>query len=295
MTSRPRVALATSAEFLQHDEDAPPLLAALAARDVSAEAAAWEDPAVDWAGYDLVVIRSTWDYAERHADFVSWAQRVPHLLNGVDIVKWNTDKRYLTDLAAAGVPVVDTTFIGPGEPAILPSEGEYVVKPAVGAGARDTVRYTSSDAEVARLHVARLHRAGRTVMVQPYIEQVDLHGESALLYVGGQYSHSVLKGALLTAGTDVGGEYREPTIAARVPDPAQFAVAEQALRAVPGGPAQLLYARVDLLPGPAGSPLLLELELTEPHLYLGYAPGAVEQFAAAIAAAADRVVPTVTS
>lgn len=265
------------------------LRAALAAGNVLAEPVRWDDPAVDWDGYDLVVIRSTWDYPPRRADFVAWTQRVPRLLNAAGIVAWNTDKGYLAELASAGIPVVPTVFLTPGGSVDLPTAGKYVVKPAVGAGGKDTARYAAGgDVAAAELHVAGLHRTGRTAMIQPYLSGVDTHGETGLVFLGGTYSHSIRKEPLLAAGAaEVEGLYREETVSARAPDPAELALAEQALQVVPGGPAQLLYARVDLLPGPAGTPVLIELELTEPSLFLCCAPGAAERFAAAIAAAAD--------
>lgn len=289
MTSRPKVALVTCAEMSQYDEDAPDLLAALAAESVAAESMDWDDPTVDWAGYDLVVIRSTWDYATRRDEFVAWARRVPHLLNPADIIEWNTHKGYLAELDNAGVPVVPTTFATPDDPVDLPTAGEYVIKPAVGAGARDTARYTGAQATEATSHLARLHHAGHTAMIQPYLTGVDVHGETSLLYLGGVYSHSIRKDAVLADGAGaVEGIYHTPAISLRSPEPAEWAVAEQGLEAVPGGPSRLLYARIDLVPGPAGAPVLLELELTEPSLFLTHSPGAAQRFAAAIAAAADR-------
>jgi len=284
-----RVALVTCAEVSDLDPDDAPLVPALADRRISAEPAAWDDPSVDWSVFDLAVLRSTWDYAGRLAEFLAWSQGVPRLANAADVVRWNTDKRYLRELAAAGVPIVPTAFAEPGEQLDLPPSGEFVVKPVVSAGGRDTARYATGEVALAAEHVAELHEAGRAVMVQPYLSGVDVAGESALLYLGGTYSHSVRKGALLT-GSDraVAGLYREESISARMARPDELAVAEQALAAVPGGADSLLYARVDLLPGPDGAPLLLELELTEPSLFLSHASGAAGRLADAVAAAVMR-------
>lgn len=289
MASRLRVSLATCAQVRQLDPDDAPLVGALAERGVEAVPAVWDDAGVDWSDFDLVVIRSTWDYAPRLREFLGWAKTVPRLANTYDVVRWNTDKRYLHDLERAGVPVVPTVFAAPGQAVVLPTTGEYVVKPVVSAGGHDTARYTTDEAPLAADHAAALHAMGRTVMVQPYLTGVDVDGESALLFVGGCYSHSICKGPLLT-GSDrhVDGLYREETISARTADPAELTIAEQALAAVPGGSQPLLFARVDLLPGPLGSPLLLELELTEPSLFLAHAPEAAERLADAIVAAAAR-------
>jgi hypothetical protein len=279
-----RVALVTCAELPDLEDDDRLVIPELAARGAHAEPVVWDDPAVDWAGYDLAVLRSPWDYTARRDDFVAWAARVPRLANPADIVAWNTEKTYLSALADAGVPVVPTEWVRPGDP-WQPPPGEYVVKPAVSAGSRDTGRYAASDAAVARAHVARLQAAGRLVMVQPYLAAVDEVGETGLLYVGGELSHAIRKGRMLSgpdSGTRPPGLYLPERITTRPPSDAEVEVAGKVLAAVPGGPGRLLYARVDLIPGPDGAPLLVELELTEPSLYLGWAPGAADRFAAAI-------------
>ncbi len=257
---------------------------ALAARGVTVEAAVWDDPAVDWAGYDLAVIRSPWDYPARRAEFTAWAARVPRLVNPADVLAWNTDKVYLRDLT--GIPAVPTGWVAPGERWTAPDTGEYVVKPTVSCGSIDTGRYDLGDPahrDLAARHVARLGAQGRTAMVQPYLDAVDTAGETALIHLGGAYSHAIRKGPMLD-GPDTGAEvlYLPENIIPREPSAAERALAERVLAAVPGGPDRLLYARVDLVPGPDGEPVLLELELTEPSLFLGHAPGAADRLADAV-------------
>ncbi|MEV0217009.1 hypothetical protein [Micromonospora sp. NPDC050695] len=288
---KPRVALVTCTDLTDLDPDDRLVLAPLAARDVTVEATVWDDPDVDWSSYDLVVLRSPWDYALRRDEFVTWAASVPALVNPADVVRWNTDKRYLAELSAAGVPTVPTSWVEPGESWQPPADtGEYVIKPAVSAGSQDTGRYDLADPEhrdLAVAHVRRLSTAGRTTMVQPYLSAVDTEGETALLYLAGpaglRYSHAIRKGPMLT-GPDHGpdGLYKAEEITARTARPDQLAVAERTLATVPGGTRQLLYARVDLIPGPDGDPILVELELTEPSLFLGYADGAPDRLATAI-------------
>lgn len=282
-----RVALVTCAELADLDADDRLVISPLAARGVRAEPAVW-DADLDWSRYDLTVLRSPWDYVARRDEFVAWAWHVPALANPAEVVEWNTDKRYLAELANAGVPVVPTTWLAPGEAWTPGGSGECVIKPTVGAGSVDSGRYDLADADHRRLaaeHVARLHAAGRAVMAQPYLSAVDTHGETALLYVGGRFSHAVRKGPLLD-GPDAGveGLYKAEDIAPRGPSTAELAAADGALAAVPGGAARLLYARVDLIPGPSGEPLLVELELTEPSLFLAHGPGAADRFADAIVA-----------
>ncbi|MEU1590993.1 hypothetical protein [Micromonospora sp. NPDC005710] len=288
---RPRVALVTCADQFDLDPDDQLVLAPLATRGVAVQTVVWDDPDVHWSSYDLVVLRSPWDYALRRDEFVSWAATVPTLLNPADVVRWNTDKRYLAELSAAGVPTVPTSWIEPAESWQPPTDtGEYVIKPAVSAGSQDTGRYDLADPEhrhLAAAHVRRLSDAGRVTMVQPYLSAVDTEGETALLFLAGPdglvFSHAIRKGPMLS-GPDLGsdGLYKPEEITASTARPAQLAVAERTLAAVPGGTRQLLYARVDLIPGADGEPVLVELELTEPSLFIGYADGAPDRLADAI-------------
>jgi glutathione synthase/RimK-type ligase-like ATP-grasp enzyme len=283
-----RVALVTCAELPDLDPDDHHLARALEARGISVEAAVWDAP-VDWSAYDLAILRSPWDYPERRDEFVAWARGVPRLANRAEVVEWNTDKRYLATLAEAGVRVVPTTWVtAPGQwhPA---DTGEIVVKPVIGAGSRDTGRYDLARADQharAVAHVERLVAAGRAVMVQPYLAAVDTHGETALLYFDGTYSHAIRKGAMLT-GPDEGveGLYKPEEITPREATPAERAVADAVLAALPF--AVPLYARVDLLPGLDGEPTLIELELTEPSLFLAYAEGAADRLA-------DQIIATLS-
>ncbi|MGW0436027.1 ATP-grasp domain-containing protein [Micromonospora sp. NPDC003197] len=290
IAGEPRVALVTCAELPELEDDDRLVLGPLTALGIRAEAVIWDTPGVDWSAYQAAVLRSPWDYAPRRDEFVTWAATVPALANPADIVAWNTDKRYLEALTASGVPTVPTTWVRPGEDWSAPRDGEYVIKPAVGAGSVDTGRYDCADEEHRQLavaHVARLTAVGRVAMVQPYLADVDTAGETALMFFatpdGLRFSHAIRKGPMLT-GPDYGveGLYRTEKITARTPSDAERAVAERVLAAVPGGPERLLYARVDLIPGPDGFPVLVELELTEPSLFLGYAEGAAERLAQAI-------------
>jgi hypothetical protein len=286
-----RVALVTSHLFPDLWDDDHPVRDALRDRGVLVDAVRWDDPTADWDAYDLAVLRSPWDYPARRDEFVAWAYRVPRLANPADIVDWNTDKRYLSGLIEAGLPITPTEFVAPGAAWTLPDTGEWVIKPTISAGSKDTGRYACPEqAELAAAHLASLQAAGRTVMVQPYLAAVDAAGETAVLFTpdaGGTLavSHAIRKAAMLT------GPYAgDPDLAAlesiepREPTAAEVAVAERTLAAVPGGPERLLYARVDMIPGPDGSPLLVELELTEPSLFFLEAPGSAERFAAAIVA-----------
>lgn len=284
---RPRVAIVTCAEIPLLEADDQLVLPALAALGVDASPVVWDDPAADWSAYDLVVLRSPWDYAQRHDEFLAWASAVPRLVNPVATVAWNTDKRYLAELAAAGLPVTPTTFLAPGDAWTPPAgDGEYVIKPAVSAGSRDTGRYGPADAEQAVAHVRRLQAAGRITMVQPYLPAVDSYGETALLYFADPatgrlaYSHAIRKGPMLT-GPDEGLEtlYKPEEITPRMPTAAERAVGEAVVATLPDG---LVYARVDLIPDERGNPLLVELELTEPSVFMLHDEHAATRLATAI-------------
>jgi glutathione synthase/RimK-type ligase-like ATP-grasp enzyme len=288
MQPRTRVALATAAQAIGLDRDAPLLLAALRSHAVEVELAVWDDPAFDWASWDLTVVRSTWDYPRRPQEFIAWARwvdRVGAVLNAPAVMAWNSDKRYLTELADGGVPIVPSALFAPHEPVQLPTKGSFVVKPAVSAGAQDTARYAASDHAAAQAQARRLQAQGRTVLLQPYLADVDERGETALIYLADRFSHAICKGPILHGAHEtVGGLFAREDIEARTPSDAEREVAEQVFDALPFPRRELLYARVDLLPGPDATPLVLEVELVEPSLFLAYCDGAAERFAAAITA-----------
>jgi O-ureido-D-serine cyclo-ligase len=290
----PAVALVTARAARGLDEDMPPLTAALAAAGAQSQIVDWDDPQIDWARFDLVVPRSAWDYAERLPEFLAWAERVARLttlVNPLPVLRWNTDKHYLGELARAGAPVVGTWYAEPGQDAARTLDEflaanacrELVVKPAVGAGARDARRHARADRDEILAHIAALLAARRSVMLQPYLESVDTSGETALMYIDGRFSHAIRKGALLPAGApSTAGLFAPEEIVARAPGADELAAAERILAAAPF--ARLLYARVDLLRDAAGAPRLLELELTEPSFFLAHAAGSAGRFAAALLA-----------
>lgn len=256
---------------------------------MDAAAADWDDPEVDWAAYRLALLRSTWDYAERLTEFLDWADRAARLTSLVNppaVIRWNTDKHYLAGLARAGVPIVPTRFVEPGERAaheldrFLREEGaaEWVVKPAVGAGSRDAARYARGEERAACAHLERLLDAGRSVILQPYLQDVEHHGETALIYFSGSFSHAIRKGPLLRQGSGpTDALFAEEHITPRVPAGEELRVAGRVLSALPF--AMPLYARVDLIRSADGEPRLLELELTEPSLFFAHARGAAERLA----------------
>ena len=286
-----RIALVTAAAARTLDEDLAPLETALRAAGVAPSIVEWDDAAIDWSAFDLAVLRSTWDYSMRQPEFLRWIDRISPLttlVNPREVVRWNTDKHYLAQLAKAGVPVVPSTFLEPGEDAsraldaFLATAGEeFVVKPSIGAGSRDAQRYARGERDAALAHARRLLEADRSVLLQPYLGRVDAHGETALIFFAGTFSHAIRKGPLLKRGEGpTRALFATEHITARRPSADEIAVAERTLRAMPFG--ELLYARVDLIHDDDGTPRVLELELTEPSLFFAHASGSANRFAQAI-------------
>ena len=278
------------------DGDDDGLVGALRQRGLHARWLSWDDPGTLDA--DLVILRATWDYIDRLDEFLTWTRRVRNLVNGAAVVVWNTDKRYLSDLAHAGVPTVPSRFFAPGEPISVP-RGEVVVKPAIGAGSVGALRF--SDTAEARSHAAALQAEGRTVLVQPYDARVE-GGETALVFLGGRQSHAFTKGPILPPPGqapvfDESGTYAEESLKPADPDFEVWDVGHAALAAAAGhlgiDVGELLYARVDVIGDRRGAQVL-ELELVEPSLgwrQLDEATRARQQreFALGVESAADRL------
>jgi glutathione synthase/RimK-type ligase-like ATP-grasp enzyme len=280
-----RLAWATTAPARGADEDEPAALAALAAAGVRVDVVDWDDPAARWDAYDRVVLRSTWDYTQRIPEFLDWLtaiEPVTAVLNPVPVVRWNLDKHYLGELAAAGVPVIPTAFVEPGDRAELPDR-EFVVKPAIGAGSRDVGVYRPDERDQAAAHIARLHERGASVLVQPRIPTVAEHGEWDLVFFAGRYSHAANKRLELAHAGAVDELYVAEQLTAHDADPAQIAAAQAAVDAVADRFGVPAYARVDLVRAEDGAHLVLEVELVEPSLFLPQAgPDAPARLAAAL-------------
>lgn len=286
-TVKPAVLLASCADLPTSNGDDTRLPEALAELGVRGSWAVWDDPDVDFDRADLVVLRCTWDYARRRAEFLRWCESVPALANPAGVVRWNTDKSYLVELARLGIATVPTRLVEPGEHAEWP-EGEFVLKPAVGAGSRDAARFGPTGLDAAESHLRQLHAQDRVAVLQPYQEAVDREGETALVFLGGVYSHGFVKGPMLRPSSSAAEGLRPDD-----PAPAWRRAAEDVLDAacttLDLTRSELLYARVDLVRGEGGEPLLLELELSEPSLgFRQTDAGAQLRFASAVRSALAR-------
>ena len=342
------IAIVTCKVLPEPDPDEAVLLDALLSAGLDPVLAAWDDEAVDWAAFELAVIRSPWNYIEHLADFLAWADTVSEavpLVNAAEVLRWNTHKGYLRDLTDRGLPVVPTAWVGADESValaeIMAARGwsDVVAKPAVGAGSFLTDRVTDPDSAAAREFWADLS-SGREVMVQPYLRSVEEYGERSLVWIDGEFTHAVRKsprlgdadeevsdalaiaedelalatevisavrsGAFAQAGAEAapaaaaGSPWRD-TIRSGASNPDLMATtAERSpwrdiIRSgastpdliatnAEGSPwRDILYARVDLIRDDEGAPLLAELELVEPSLFLAQSPAALDRLVRAIA------------
>lgn len=285
------VALVTARPARGLDEDERPLSEAFAKLGWRVGTPEWDDPSVDWSEFDVALLRSAWDYAERITEFLAWvesASRLTRVFNPLPIVRWSTDKHYLAHVRKAGCATVPSIFIEPGQDPARAFDGflashaqaELVIKPAVGAGSRDAQRHRRTEVSAAVEHARRLLAANRSVLMQPYLERVDSDGETALIFFEGRFSHAIRKGALLPpGGAATTALFAAETIDPRTPGDDEAQLAARIVAAIPFETP--LYARVDLIRDDAGAPCLLELELAEPSLFFAHAAGSADRFAQA--------------
>lgn len=256
----------------------------LAGRGIEVEFVAWDDPEADWESFDLAVIRSTWDYTGRLEEFLAWADRVgsERLRNVPDLIRWNTDKRYLAELDGAGLPVPPTALVAPGG-LVPPFGGKIVIKPVSGAGARDTGVFDEENREEGLALIEKLGDQDEIAMIQPYIDWVDEHGETAVLFFGGRFAYALRKKAFLPE-SGVAPVKPGTTVAAGMFDEDLMSLVEATDAEIELGAKTVawlarrfgsmpLYARIDMVNSPVDEPVLMEVEATEPSLYLEKAAG----------------------
>lgn len=303
-----RVAFVTTTDHsaIHDDVDLPLQVASFAAAGIDLVQAAWEDQAIDWEAFDLVIVRSPWNYVEHLDEFREWlsARRSMRTIeNPVALIEWNLDKRYLAELSKRGVPIVPTSFVESLDAFrtardVLDGE-EIVVKPSVSAGSRLTGRFRRNDAFAEAL-AGEIVASGLTVMVQPFASRIDTEGEIGTVFFDGLLSHSFRKAALLAEdGALVGGSYREEISSVRAPEDvvevvrsaaaASLEIARESKWIEPDG--QLLYGRYDVIRLDDGSPALLEAELFEPCFFLPTDPESAGRFVQAVR---RRIDPSVT-
>lgn len=273
--------IATCRPLPEPDVDEDLLLEALRDTGLDVRLIAWHEPA-EWRRPAPTVIRSTWDYIHDTQAFSDWVSRIAAaapLWNPLGVILGNLHKRYLVELAARGVPSTPTLLLERGstidvrERCAARGWRNIVIKPAIGAGSFETHRIdaASSDAD----SICRRLLAARDVLVQPYLESVEHHGERALVWIDGEFTHAVRKSPRFAGGIE--------SVSDALPISAEErAVGEAALAAVGALDEDLLYARVDVAPDATGRPVVMELELVEPSLFLLQSPAALQRLVAGI-------------
>jgi hypothetical protein len=273
-----RLNIATCRPLPEPDVDEDLLLQALRSVGIDARMLAWDDP-TQWREAVPTLVRSTWNYIHAPDAFAAWVRKIAQsapLWNCAAALLGNLHKRYLLELAARGVPVTPIVLLRQGWSGSLTELGrsrgwsDVVVKPAVGAASFETHRYTDLGADV-DAQVAMLGRQ-RDLLVQPYLPSVEDHGERALVWIDGEFTHAVRKTPRFVGGVEDVSE-------AIGVSPGERALGEAALAPLT---AELLYARVDVAPGFDGEPVVMEVELIEPSLFLLQSPPALGRLVAAV-------------
>jgi hypothetical protein len=261
--------------------DGPLLVTAFGNLGIETEVVPW-GAGPDWARFDGVLIRHTWDYVFDREAFLVWADgvaEVTRLANAPEVLRWNTDKRYLRDLEAAGISIVPTVWVAAGED--VPDVGwdSFVVKPSVSAGARLSARYVRGDD--IRPHIDRIHMTGAVAMLQPYVATVDRQGETGTYVFGGEVSHAIRKGSVLNDVRAPRDDLSASSHQLVGPATVETTLADFAVQVLESAP-PVLYCRVDTVVDDEGQPMLMELEATEPFLFLEHTPRAADHFALAV-------------
>ena len=283
------IGLVTDAKHPVLTDDDRPLIGALAEIGLEAEPVQWDDAGVDWRTYETLVLRSTWDYHLRVAEFDQWMatldrEDVP-LWNPTSIVRWNMHKGYLRGLQHAGIAIPSTRWLPKGHAVRLgsllaaTSWTEAIVKPAVSASATKTSRVHIDSADDADSFARLLEDAD--VLVQEIVPEIARDGEWSLMFIGGGYSHATIK-------KPRPGDFRVQQELGGSADPATapsvvVAAAERVAGHIPG---RWLYARIDGVVTERGF-MLMEVECIEPVLFFEQAPGSYERFAAGLKALVD--------
>ena len=287
------IALVSGAEAREFDTDLPYLSRALGDRGIITEVVNWDDASIDWSRFSMAIVRSPWDYHRRYPEFLAWLDSVSAattLQNSAEIIRWNTNKEYLTELVEAQIGVIPTTFVRSAEDLVtITNEGmlerDIVVKPTISAGSNNTERHEESPVKAAA-HLGILLDAGFVAMVQPYQRFIDELGETGMVYFNGQLSHSFRKGAILATGENVkNGLFTVEEITPRNASGQERELGEAVMTFVKkkyGG--YPLYARVDVVRGSAGVPVVMELELAEPSFFLQVDHESPSRFASAVLA-----------
>lgn len=288
-----RIALVTCQEIPGLILGDQPIAAELRALGHEATPAIWDDPAIDWARFDALVIQSPWDYYLKAQAYYSWLDHIKALevpcLNGTNTLRWNAHKGYLLDLESQGCAVVPTALYekGHSEPLDVILQGlrqgrgwgPVVFKPAINGAGINTLKI-QGDPSLGDVALFAELIAEADMLLQPFLPEIGTQGEISLIFFGGAYSHGVLK-------TAKAGEFRiqsehggrtQPYEAS----PELIELGQEIMAAAEGIVGErAFYGRVDLIEA-GGEPLLMELELIEPERFFDYKVGSAQAYARAI-------------
>lgn len=264
-------------------EDDRPSAEVPGAQRIDVESVAWDDPEVRWGDFDRVVIGSVRNYSGWLDEFLAWADRVgpKRLRNSPELIRWNSDKRYLAELDGSGLPVPPTLLVAPHGP-VPELHGEVVVKPVVGAGAGNTGRFTPGARGEMLLLLDRLGDRDEIAMIQPYLDEIEQAGETGLVFFGGNFAYAVKKRGFpeadRVAPTEDGPEPRsvinDETLARPgEADPAEIGLGLRTAEWLTGKFGRTpLYLRIDTLMTRQG-PVIMEVKAIEAGLCLNRTTG----------------------
>jgi glutathione synthase/RimK-type ligase-like ATP-grasp enzyme len=282
--------------FPELHDDWPLVRAALAEIGLDAVPVVWSDPSADWPSFDLIVANGVWDNIHHVDEFLAWVAARERdgtpTVNSPATLRWNLDKRYLRELEAAGVPIVPTSWVEPGDgpttgdiDVALP-DGEVVIKPSISGGGHGTARYRPDEHEDARAHARDLVASGRTVMIQPYQASVDEVGELGLVFLGGAFSHAIQKDPMIRRGAGPRDHLIDnQVVRAATASSGHIDLGQRAVAAAEALLGPTTYARVDVVEGADGEQAILELELLDPVLFFPEHPQAAVTYARVLSAA----------
>lgn len=268
-------------------DEATLLMDALKTKGFTVERTYWDNPDYNWSQTKAIVFRTIWDYFERFDAFQEWLQKVhikTILINPLSLIEWNIDKHYLKDLSEKGIRVMETDFVDKGYHRTLAEVCQHkgwkdiVIKPAISGAAFHT--YKIMETEIIKNEALFEKLVGeRDMLVQEFQPTIMSKGEASLMVFNGKYTHAILKKAKpgdFRVQDDFGGTVHEYQ-----PTPEEITFAEKVFATCNPMPA---YGRVDIVWDAKGNPMLSELEIIEPELWVRNHPAAAKDFAEGIAA-----------
>jgi glutathione synthase/RimK-type ligase-like ATP-grasp enzyme len=268
------------AQGVSNDEDSE-LLFFLQQKGLQIDAVIWNDDTINWKNYDIILIKSPWDYHEKILSFYSWLENIKSLgirmLNPIDIIKWNSNKRYLDDIFKAGLPVIPSIYLDKGTQ--IPTDNslfsqlntdKIVVKPCISAGANNTI-IVDEVTIVQQSDAINLLLSEDEYIVQPFVKEIS-EGEWSFIFFNRQYSHCALK--VPKQGDFRVQHHHGGSILYPDPKPQHIQQAEKYVQKFAKG---TLYARVDAVVID-DTLFLMEIELIEPYLFLNSERERQEQY-----------------